>query len=622
MRTFRELQADRQFFVRFARIRPIVHFVKSAPNHVNEALRVQALHGLGILDTGPEERFDRITRLLATVLDVPISLVSLIDTDRQWFKSRVGLQATQTSRDVAFCSHAIVQESDLPFVINDSHLDQRFDDNPLVVGDPSVRFYAGQVVRDPSGLPMGTLCAIDRKPRQLSPDECQALVDLAHIVEQELAHDAQRSLLVQLDESESRKALILDTLAEGLVFQDIDGRILNWNPAAERVLGLSADELGGRTSFDPRWRAIHEDGTPWPGETHPAMESLRTGKPVNGQIMGVHQPRGSLVWLRVNANPVLDAQGRATSVLAAFADITLEHELMIEQRRFSFLFRNATDIITVVDTTGRMKFTSPSAERVLGYDQSALPGAMVWDSIHRDDHELTSQVLNLVATTSVPSDPFITRVRSATGEWRHLECVAVNLLTEPTVGGIVFTARDITERHQIAEALAYSASHDELTDLPNRRKLSAHIASALERAASEHRQVGLCFVDLDRFKEVNDTFGHGVGDRLLVATAQAVRQTARPEDHAARVGGDEFVVLLDPVADEAEAQSIADRIHHAIGGQHVQGLPDGLAQASVGVAVSEPNDTPSSLMHRADAALYAAKATRASIHVAARSSPT
>ncbi len=584
--------------------------MKSAPNHVDESLRITALHRLGILDTGAEERFDRITRLLATILDVPIALVSLIDTDRQWFKSRVGLDANQTSRDVAFCSHAIVEEADGPFVISDSHVDERFHDNPLVVGDPGVRFYAGQVLHDPSGLPMGTLCAIDRRPRVLSQDEQQALVDLAHLVEQELAHDAQRSLLVELDESERRKTLILDTMTEGLVFQGIDGRILNWNPAAERVLGLSAEELGGRTSVDPRWRAIREDGTPWPGEAHPAMESLRTGQPVTGQIMGVHQPRGSLVWLRVNANPVLDERGNAISVLTAFADITLEHELMIEQRRFSFLFRNATDIITVIDAAGRIKFTSPSAERVLGYDPSTMPGTMIWDAIHRDDHRITTDAVRSVATASDPSEAFVIRIRSSAGMWRHLECVAVNLLAEPAVEGIVITARDVTERHEIAEALAHSASHDELTDLPNRRRLAAYMATALERAEHEGRRIALCFVDLDRFKEVNDTFGHAVGDRLLVVVAQAIRQAKRAGDHAARVGGDEFVILLDPVRDEDEARSIAGDINRAIAEQHVHGLPRLHPRASVGVAVSEPADTPSSLLLRADAALYEAKGAR------------
>lgn len=245
---------------------------------------------------------------------------------------------------------------------------------------------------------------------------------------------------------------------------------------------------------------------------------------------------------------------------------------------------------------------------------------MIWETIHRDDHELTRKVLDSLPNGSAPSAPFITRVLAASGEWRHLECVAVNLLDEPTIGGIVLTARDVTERQQIAEALAYSAFHDELTDLPNRRKLSAHIASALDRAALEHRKVALCFVDLDRFKEVNDTFGHAVGDRLLVAAAQAIRHSARPGDHAARVGGDEFVVLLDPVADEAEAESIAERIHRAIGAQHIAGLPDGLAQASVGVAISEQDDIPSHLMQRADAALYAQKARRCSPQAAATTS--
>ncbi len=584
--------------------------MKSAPNHLDEAHRVAVLHRLRLLDTEPEERFDRITRLVAAVLDVPIALITLVDDDRQWFKSRAGLEVSETSRDVSFCAHAIVRPTDRPFVIEDTLLDERFSDNPFVLGAPGVRFYAGQVVRDTTGLPMGTLCAIDRRPRTLDERGRQALGDLARLVEQELARHRDVSVLDDLDRSERRKALIFDTMSEGLVYQDADGRILNWNRAAERLLGLSAEELDGRKSVDPRWRAIREDGSPWPGETHPAMEALQTGRPVKDAVMGVYRPEDERVWLRVNANPVLDRSGKATSVLAAFADITVEHELMVEQRRFSYLFRNATDIITVIDRDGRMSYTSPSAERVLGFDLTSLTGATIWQILHPDDHGVMRTTLQNLLASSSDGEPFVLRVQTHDGHWRHLEFVAVNLLREPAVDGIVLTARDVTERHRAAEALVYSATHDELTDLPNRRRLSALIAASLQRAANEDRHIALCFVDLDRFKAVNDTFGHGVGDRLLVGAAQAIRRTARPGDHAARVGGDEFVVVLDPIVNEAEALDIARRITEAIADQRVPGLPADRANASVGVAISQPGDSPSSLLQRADAALYRAKIAR------------
>lgn len=584
--------------------------MKPAPDHVDEPRRVTALHRLGLLDTGAEERFDRITRLLATVLDVPIALVSLVDSHRQWFKSRVGLEAEQTGRDVSFCGHAIVADPAGPFVVSDARFDPRFHDNPLVTGDPRIRFYAGQVLRDTAGLPMGTLCAIDRRPRNLSAAQVQSLVDLAHLVEQEMQRDAERSLLVELDRSERRKALILETLTEGIVMQGSDGRILDWNRAAERVLGLSADELGGRTSVDPRWGAVHEDGTPWPGDTHPAMEALRTSRPVKGKVMGIDHPHGGRVWLRVNANPVLDDDGVANSVLTAFSDVTVEHQLMVEQRRFGYLFRNAADIITVIDEAGTIRYTSPSAERVLGQDPSEPAGRTIWDAMHPEDQQLVRSMLDAVIAGNATAEPVTARVHTDSGAWRHLECIAVNLLDEDAVQGLVVTARDITERHEAAELLAHRALHDELTELPNRRRLSAKIGSALERAADEDRQVALCFVDLDRFKTVNDTYGHDAGDRLLVAAANAIRGSARHGDCAARVGGDEFVVLLDPVTGDDEAVAIATAIRESIAEAHGAGLPPAAFGASIGVAISRPGDTPSLLLQRADEALYLAKESR------------
>lgn len=151
----------------------------------NESGRLASLRSLGLLDTEAEEQFDRVTRLAQHLLGVPIALVSLVDEDRQWFKSRIGLEPAETSRDASFCAHAIVQDAPV-FEVRDARADERFVDNPLVTGDPMIRFYAGSPIAAPDGSPLGTLCIIDRVPRELTEEDRSALRDLAALVEREL----------------------------------------------------------------------------------------------------------------------------------------------------------------------------------------------------------------------------------------------------------------------------------------------------------------------------------------------------------------------------------------------------------------------------------------------------
>lgn len=156
-----------------------------APNKPqNEPARLQTLHALNVLDSAPEERFDRLTRLAKRLFNVPIALVTLVDADRQWFKSNVGLDASETPRNVSFCGHAILKDELL--MVPDAEQDERFHDNPLVVGAPGIRFYAGYPLSVGDGAKMGTLCLIDTKPRELDDEERALLRDLASMAEQEL----------------------------------------------------------------------------------------------------------------------------------------------------------------------------------------------------------------------------------------------------------------------------------------------------------------------------------------------------------------------------------------------------------------------------------------------------
>ena len=831
--------------------------------HRDEERRLGALAALGLLDTPAEARFDRIVELAATLMDTPIALISLVDRDRQWFKARVGLDAPETGREVAFCAHAIVGEDD-EMVVEDAQRDARFADNPLVTGAPSIRFYAGHVLRAASGLPLGTLCALDRRPRQRSEVQMQSLQLLAELVEEEFDRESERDLIAALAHSEQQNRIILDTLTEGLVLHDPAGRMIRWNPAAEVVLGLTGKELSERTSVDPRWGAVHEDGTAWPGDTHPVRVALATGVAVRNQVMGIDLPDGQQRWIRVNAEPVVDKDGRTTSVLEAFADITPEvvarqagealandlrhseqmatvsldaleqgvilanvggcvlrlnpaaerilgytrHELqeiwttadwpvydgagvllapderplrravltgvpvvgqtvqwprpdggritvrvsvvpnatddgelviaftdvteedrsrrlldatleiapvglavldrdrrilrcnpafaaqvdreragligvdaltlltgddhakasklghllqtgladtalvahrisrrdgediwvethvaaipdsempmaiaathdVTEHRRmtrelsmFGHLFENSNDIITVIDADGRARFTSPSAYRLLGYPLGfELPDGVL-TLIHPDDLPVAAEKLALVTAGADKVEAFTVRVETADGHWRHLECVGVNLLRDAAVEGIVVTARDATERVRLHELLARRANHDALTDLPNRNVLAEVVQAGLVRAAASDVVLAVCFLDLDGFKTVNDTLGHAAGDQLLVDVAMRLQNVVRPQDTVIRIGGDEFVVILDGVEGRDEAHRIASRLRDAVIGLP---QPPGIhVGTSVGITLSRRGDTIEELLRRADEALYRAKPYRSS----------
>jgi len=228
------------------------------PNPENETRRLVALHALRILDTPAEERFDRITRIAQKLFNVPIALVSLVDTKRQWFKSRVGTDAVETSRDISFCGHAILQPD--IFIVPDASRDLRFVDNPLVTGDPKVRFYAGQPLRDIEGNKLGTLCLIDRRPRELDEEQRQLLHDLGLWAENELNSASLSNVLYRLQESEHRyqalaqeameatalKQAILDSANYSIISTDTEGTIRTFNQVAQQWLGYTPDEVIGK----------------------------------------------------------------------------------------------------------------------------------------------------------------------------------------------------------------------------------------------------------------------------------------------------------------------------------------------------------------------------------------
>jgi len=288
---------------------------------------------------------------------------------------------------------------------------------------------------------------------------------------------------------------------------------------------------------------------------------------------------------------------RATGLAGEVADRRSE-------ARFRSLVDNALDAIVVVDSGGAIRFHTRSAETVLGRTSPDLVGCALGGLLERDDaHAFGSILAGLNEAASVEW-----RVRRGDGALRDLEVDAADLRRDPTVGGIVLTMRDVTDRKRLDEELRRQAFHDGLTDLPNKALFLDRVDHALSRAERDGGSVGLLFLDLDEFKMVNDSLSHAVGDELLRAVAGRLVTSVRPGDTVARFGGDEFAILLEGSDMEDAAIRAAERVQRALAIPFRVGAEELPVRVSIGVAVGGPGGhTPDALLRDADLAMYAAK---------------
>ena len=278
---------------------------------------------------------------------------------------------------------------------------------------------------------------------------------------------------------------------------------------------------------------------------------------------------------------------------------------------FRTLIRSASDVILIVDDDEQIRYASPSATSVFGWPD--LIGAALTGLIADTDHGLLRDLLARTRTGHGHHEGIdLTAVR-ADDRPLQVECGCRDLREDPTVAGLVLTIRDVTERRQLENDLTYQAFHDGLTGLANRVLFQNRLEHASLRAQNDGSTVGVLFVDLDDFKEVNDTLGHAVGDRLLIAVGQRIAQVIGPLNTAARMGGDEFAVLVENAHSPDHADEVAGYIVAALaepvevsdgsGGTHVIS-----GACSVGVATNEEASGTTELQRQADLALYVAKA--------------
>jgi PAS domain S-box-containing protein len=295
-----------------------------APLPSNEAERIEALRQYAILDTMPEKALDELTLLAAQICGVPIALISLVDTDRQWFKAKVGLDKVQHDRDLSFCAHALEQKG--LFVVPDATKDDRFFDNPSVTGDPGIRFYAGAPLTTPENLTLGTLCVIDRFPRTLTASQEQALQILARQV---MTHLELHRRVGELRLSEERFSNAFVHAPIGMALVSLEGHWLKVNQSLCHLLGYSFEELAGKTFQE----LTHPD------DLQTDLEHVRDL--IAGKTSAYHMEKryfhkdGHIVWAELGVSLVIDKQGEPLYFISQIQDITTAKQAMARQKELT-----------------------------------------------------------------------------------------------------------------------------------------------------------------------------------------------------------------------------------------------------------------------------------------------
>ncbi|MEU8813714.1 sensor domain-containing diguanylate cyclase [Actinoplanes sp. NPDC048796] len=287
--------------------------------------------------------------------------------------------------------------------------------------------------------------------------------------------------------------------------------------------------------------------------------------------------------------------------IAALGYRTMKQRRQADQR-FQALFQHAPDLVSVLDVNGDIEYSSPSAKAILGFEQGQLVGSSVFDIIHPDDRGYMREQFALLLSRRDAVLRLQCRSRSVRGEYRWFEFTASNQMHNPALHGVVINARDISETRAFQERLAHEAQHDALTGLPNRRRMQDALGASLRE-----QPVGVLFVDLDGFKPVNDAHGHEAGDELLRQVARRLTGCVREGDVLARVGGDEFVVLMPGVAGDTDTGAACDRIRSAIEKPFTIDGIDVRIGASVGVHLAPSAGDPDEALRAADHAMYAVK---------------
>ncbi|MGY6501401.1 MAG: EAL domain-containing protein [Acidimicrobiales bacterium] len=405
--------------------------------------------------------------------------------------------------------------------------------------------------------------------------------------------------------SDRRFRSLVENSSELLLVLDHQGHGTFTTPVVERLLGRSEQYLTGPLPED----LVH----PADVEIFADLVASAPGSPVDDEPVELRllHADGSYHWFESRARD-LSADPEVGGVVITARDVTdrkaAEQRLARSEARFRALVQNSSDVVAVIDEAGTISYVSPAVIPMLGFRPEELVGTNVLRLLPADEVNRAMKLLDGVADGPFEQENLEMRLRDSDGSWRTVDITVSDLRTERAVQGIVLNARDVTVRRALEEDLQHKALHDELTGLANRVYFTERLTRALARPESRLDQVSVLFVDLDDFKEINDSLGHQVGDQLLQAIAERLRTCLRVADIAARLGGDEFAVLLEDVYGESEVFAVAERILVAVSQPYTVAGRELTVSASIGIVIDDDRSSSAeALLRGADVALYLAK---------------
>ena len=597
--------------------------MKSPDIPSNELSRLAALKKFEILDTFSEKEFDDITYLTAQICGTPIALISLVDENRQWFKSKVGISEAETSRDIAFCAHAI-NNNEL-FEVQDALKDERFADNPLVTGELDVRFYAGMPLTTSDGLNLGALCVLDHVPRKLDDNQLQAMESLSRLVMRLIEgrlHAIQQSRIeiqlkedqAALHESNERVHLALSVAKLGAWDWYIPTNKVIYDKRWYEMVGYEHLELDFSLSIFGK--LLHPDDL---ASTTELLEAHLKSKADSCDIefRMVHKA-GHVVWINsIGKVMERDADGSPIRMIGMHMDISERKlaELAIEAR--DEVVSRTAQLAKVggwsLDLSRNELYWNDGMKRIHEVEMDYVPDLETAISFYKPEAQaVIREAVALGMKTGKPWDVELPLV-TAKGNEIWIRSQGSPITKDGKVVRLAGAAQDITRYKLAEEKIKQLAFYDALTKLPNLRLLTDRLRQVIYRAKRSECFGALMFIDLDNFKKLNDTLGHAKGDDLLQQVANRLLESVRDTDIVARLGGDEFVVVLDTLShdyDQAkeQAQLVGNKIINALNQRYFLGWDKFDTTSSIGVTLLNGQQDSAILLKNADIAMYQAKA--------------
>ncbi len=591
--------------------------------------RLRTLRALDLLDTLPEQEYDQLVELASEICGTPISLVSLVDEQRQWFKAAKGLSMTETHRDVSFCAHAIIQNT--LFEIENAAEDLRFYDNALVTGELGIRFYAGMPLQAPDGQPIGTLCVIDTVPRTLTESQRRALRILTRQAEAQIALRAKQKALEQaLAENQRLTASLQKSNNLFLAFmnhgpfmgymKDAAGRFVFYNQQLATHFNIEHDAWLGKFDselFPPEVAATfrEHDLKVLAGNTPIKFDEVTPGP--NGGLTQWHsfkfpcrQANGEVFVAGMSVDVTAELARKAELQSSLQEKNALTKSLEDSRLLFHTFLDSSPNLVYLKSEDGRYVFYNRLFAEYYGISQSEWIGKTFSDVLPTDlaDRiriEDAALLLNAQRTETQCEIPDATGQRRI---FKSMKFTYSNAEGQKMIGGVdVEVTAQIHREQQLKEAnrlLDQLATTDSLTGIANRRAFEADLAIEFANSLRRKRSLAMLLMDIDNFKRRNDELGHAAGDRALQIIGRVLSQPGRAGDLPARLGGEEFAVLL-PDTDLAGAMVVALRIQSLLAQENAGPLPLTL---SIGVVcLDETIQTPERLIACADDAMYQAK---------------